>query len=58
MRAIDGRDLVRPHGSRDMPVWGEVFAADYTDPFRDQYGVLMKVRRLAEYIRSLQEPGD
>ncbi len=57
MRTIDGRD-VRPHGRRDMPMWGEEFAADYADPFRDQYGVRIKVRRLAEFVRSLQEPGE
>ncbi len=58
MRAIDGRGLVRPHRRRDMPVWGEEFAADYTDPFRDQYGVRIKVRRLAEFVRSIQELGN
>jgi len=56
-RAIDGRDLPRPHLNRDMPVWGDEFTADYRDPFRDQYGVRIKVHRLAEYIRSIQEPG-
>jgi mono/diheme cytochrome c family protein len=57
MRAIDGRDLPHVHRRRDMPLWGEEFAADYGDPFRDQYGVRMKVHRLAEYVRSIQEPG-
>lgn len=57
MRTIDGREVVRPHRSRDMPYWGEEFAADYTDPFRDQYGVRIKVRRLAEFVRSIQDPG-
>jgi mono/diheme cytochrome c family protein len=58
MRAIDGRDLPRSHRGRDMPVWGDEFSADYSDPFRDQYGVRIKVRRLAEYVRSIQEPGN
>jgi len=56
MRAIDGRD--RPHGSSDMPVWGEEFAYDYTDPYRDRWGIRIKVRRLAEFIESIQEPGN
>jgi mono/diheme cytochrome c family protein len=56
MRAIDGRDLPRAHRRPDMPRWGDEFAADYTDPFRDEYGVRMKVHRLAEYVRSIQEP--
>jgi len=56
-RAIDGRDLPHAHRRRDMPLWGDEFAADYSDPFRDQYGVRMKVHRLTEYVRSIQEPG-
>ena len=24
-RIIDGREEVRGHGTRDMPIWGEVF---------------------------------
>jgi mono/diheme cytochrome c family protein len=54
LRAIDGRDVIRAHGSADMPVWGEVFAAD---PFNDRLGVRMKVRRLADHVRRIQEPG-
>ena len=55
---IDGRDIPRPHRGRDMPVWGDEFGADYSDPFRDEYGVRIKVRRLVEYVRSIQEPGN
>jgi mono/diheme cytochrome c family protein len=54
IRAIDGRDHIRAHGSGDMPVWGEVFAAD---PFNDRLDVRIKVRRLAEHVRRIQEPG-
>jgi len=54
IRAIDGRDHIRAHGSADMPVWGEVFAAD---PLNDRLEVRMKVRRLAEHVRRIQEPG-
>lgn len=54
IRAIDGRNVIRAHGAADMPVWGEVFAAD---PFNDRLGVYMKVRRLAEHLRSIQESG-
>jgi hypothetical protein len=54
IQAIDGRDHIGAHGSRDMPVWGEVFAAD---PFNDRLGVRIKVRRLAEHVRRIQEPG-
>ena len=54
LRAIDGRDVIRAHGSADMPVWGEVFAAD---PFNDPLDVRIKVRRLAEHVRRIQKPG-
>ena len=27
-RYIDGRSFVKEHGARDMPVWGEVYAAE------------------------------
>ena len=37
-----------------MPVWGEVFAAD---PFNDRLGARMKVRRLADHVHRIQEPG-
>ncbi len=30
-RIIDGRRLVKAHGPRDMPVWGEVYAAEGLD---------------------------
>jgi mono/diheme cytochrome c family protein len=55
IRAIDGRNVHRAHGRADMPVWGEVFA---DDPFvGDRFGVRIRVRRLAEHVRSIQEPG-
>ena len=54
-RMIDGRDPVKGHGGPDMPVWGEVFAAD---PFNDRLEVRMKVRRLADHVRRIQEAGD
>ncbi|MGZ8500497.1 MAG: hypothetical protein ACXW5W_19000 [Candidatus Binatia bacterium] len=28
MATIDGRRLVRAHGDRDMPVWGEIFRSE------------------------------
>lgn len=54
IRGIDGRDTIRAHGSADMPVWGEVFAAE---PFNDRLGVRIQVRRLADHVRRIQEPG-
>ena len=53
MRAIDGRNTIRAHGSAEMPVWGEVFVSD---PLNDTLEVRMKVRRLAQHLRNIQEP--
>ena len=55
IRAIDGRNVFRAHGRADMPVWGEVFADDTF--VGDRFGVRIRVRRLAEHVRSIQDPG-
>ena len=57
IRAIDGRNPVAAHGTSEMPVWGDVFAADLANPGDDKIGVRDKVRRLAEHIRSIQQAG-
>jgi hypothetical protein len=51
---IDGRAPLRPHGTRVMPVWGyEFYAQNGTKPDSSQKTDEM-VRRLADYVRSLQ----
>jgi len=55
-KIIDGRTVVPPHGSRDMPVWGFEFYlknenAGQADP---QHRTEQIVQRLAEYLRSIQ----
>lgn len=54
---IDGREEVRGHGSRDMPIWGLSFqdpgrAADQEEP------VGGKIDDLLEFIETIQEPVD
>lgn len=56
---IDGREEIKVHGSRDMPVWGEVFQtaliANPADP--DESGeerAGRKVRELVLYIETIQ----
>jgi hypothetical protein len=51
LRTIDGRDTIRAHGQVDMPVWGEIFAAD---PLNDRVEVRMKVPRIAVHVRRIQ----
>lgn len=58
-RVIDGREDIKGHGGRQMPIWGvrygqqarEYFRGEVADPeaFAEQ-----RVRALAEYLRSLQ----
>jgi len=54
-RYIDGRDLPDAHGARQMPVWGEIFAATESivsgaeDP-------ATRIAALLEHLRSIQYP--
>jgi mono/diheme cytochrome c family protein len=55
-RAIDGRDEVRGHGRREMPVWG----IGFRDPGRDsdqEAEVRQRILDLVAFIASIQEPG-
>jgi mono/diheme cytochrome c family protein len=40
-----------PHGSRDMPMWGDIFRSVSSG----NMGVEMRVKNLSDYIRSIQE---
>jgi mono/diheme cytochrome c family protein len=51
---IDGRNPLRPHGSREMPIWGyEFYALNQEKPDADKRTDEM-VRRLVDYLKSLQ----
>lgn len=57
-RVIDGREETRAHGSRDMPVWGEVFkqGGASLNPNYDQEGFAQaKILAIAEYVYRLQQ---
>jgi mono/diheme cytochrome c family protein len=49
--AIRGNQFIQPHGSREMPVWGDAFR----NVNRDEVLVKIKVHNLALYIESVQE---
>jgi len=53
---IDGREDVKAHGPRDMPVWGDalVWPEEDTPARREQ--VRRKIGDLVEYLRTLQMP--
>jgi mono/diheme cytochrome c family protein len=52
-RKIDGRDELKSHGTRRMPVWG--LGLQELDRDADQEGeVQTKIRQLTTYLRSIQ----
>ena len=48
-RYIEGADEVAAHGTRDMPMWGDLFRS------LDRETALLRVNALSEYIKSLQK---
>ncbi len=49
MRVIKGDDIVGAHGSRDMPIWGELFTS-----LRGKETADLRVNALMKYIESVQ----
>ena len=48
-RFIEGLDEVPAHGSRDMPMWGDLFRA------LDRDTAQMRIAGLTDYLKSLQQ---
>ena len=53
---IDGRQEVKGHGPRDMPVWGDYFAAEKTGASKSakEQDVAARIEALVVYLQSLQ----
>jgi len=51
---IDGRQPMPAHGTREMPIWGERFEAEASDPAARHAEARGKVLLIAEHVRSLQ----
>lgn len=51
---IDGRADVQAHGTREMPVWGNVWGERITGEPVPPEEVDLRIRELVEYIRMLQ----
>lgn len=49
---IDGRTLLRGHGSKDMPVWGDAFLMTAGNENED--AVRAKIRDVTSYLASIQ----
>lgn len=54
---IDGRVAIGAHGSRRMPVWGEVFWTDAGADAAAEEAARGMLRRLIEQLRSMQAAG-
>jgi len=51
---IDGRDTVRAHGNRDMPVWGERLY-ELGQGERGEYGIGEVIGKIIAYLNTLQD---
>jgi len=54
-RIIDGREEVKGHGTRDMPIWGEVFRQPEGDKRVDETQAIGRILALVHYLQSIQE---
>jgi hypothetical protein len=55
MSSIDGSRAVRAHGTRNMPVWGEVFRQEHEKEKYTELTSLLKAKLIAEYVGTLQK---
>ena len=55
---ISGRDeeVIRGHGTREMPIWGERFRLESGSSEEYQAGVRGQILSLVYYLQSIQEP--
>jgi len=56
--AIDGRTEVRAHGSREMPIWGDIFTWPEEDSPERRAHVERKIGELVAYLSEIQAPAD
>ena len=60
LRIVDGREEVKQHGSRDMPVWGEWFKLEAGDGLGGATGseeqVRLRIEKMVDYLETLQRP--
>lgn len=51
---IDGREDVKGHGTRDMPIWGETFRMDAASSQMAQSQARGRILELVYYLQSIQ----
>ena len=52
---IDGREEVKGHGTRDMPIWGEMFRQQEGGKPVDETQAMGRILVIVYYIQSIQE---
>ena len=55
IQLVDGRETLRAHGKSDMPVWGEVFAADEGSTPEAQAVARGKVVLIVDHLERIQQ---
>jgi hypothetical protein len=53
-RVIDGREEIRGHGTRDMPIWGQVFFLQADTSPVAQSQVRGRILELIYYLEAIQ----
>jgi mono/diheme cytochrome c family protein len=54
-RIVEGREEIKGHGTRDMPIWGEVFTAEEGSTLADETRAIGRILALIHYLESIQE---
>ena len=54
-RIIDGREEVKGHGTRDMPIWGDVFLQQEGGKPADETRAIGRILAIVYYLQSIQE---
>lgn len=52
---IDGRQEILAHGSRDMPIWGDVFIRQEDGAITDDARAIGRILQLLYYLESIQQ---
>jgi mono/diheme cytochrome c family protein len=53
-RIIDGREEVKGHGTRDMPIWGERFTEEEGSTLADETRAIGRILAIIHYMESIQ----
>lgn len=60
-KLVDGREEVKGHGRKEMPVWGDAFQKSLQPSWTeesDDERARRKIDEVVAYVESIQEPGE